>query len=425
VLGYKNVGDAKARQRVVDPDQAVLVLRIFTMASEGKGLLKICNILNGEGVVNPTGQSRGTEPKDAAKYWATSGIRAILHRRLYLGEAVYGQTKNARRGGKRIKLAGTNPIRIERPELRIISDELWASAHRVMSKRRAAYTRTNNGRLLNKPESGVDSRYLLGGFVFCGVCGARMTPVKRTGKRGRPSFGYMCRVHQQRGNVACSAKRSVPVRDLHEAVVAGLEQLLTPEKLDAVLRGLAREWADQHDSRDAQQAGLRADLFTVESELKNLTAAVASGAAVSTFLDGIREREARRQEIRARLTTLDEEAAAAGRASAADYLDGLRRICRDWKTLLKADPAQGRRVLRDLQIERVVVRQDEQSRWWYRLEGSLDKIVGIGGRDFAVTDSPFVVWADGDGETDDPADTADRHAEDSCPRGDSNTRHAV
>ena len=75
-------------------------------------------------------------------------------------------------------------------------------------------------------------------------------------------------------------------------------------------------------------------------------------------------------------------------------------------------------MLCDLRIDRVPVRQDDRGRWWYSLEGSLDKILGITGRDFAVTDTPFVQWSDEDfGETDDPADgPAEPYQEGSCPR---------
>jgi hypothetical protein len=52
---------------------------------------------------------------------------------------------------------GTNSVIVEKPELRIVSDELWSSAHRVMAKRRATYERQSNGRLLNKPETGIES----------------------------------------------------------------------------------------------------------------------------------------------------------------------------------------------------------------------------------------------------------------------------
>ena len=87
---------------------------------------------------------------------------------------------------------------------------------------------------------------------------------------------------------------------------------------------------------------------------------------------------------------------AEGRAGEGDYLDGLWKACTSWRKLLNADPVHGRRVLRDLRIDRVLVRQDDRGRWWYRLEGSLDTILGITGRDFAVTDEPFAAWSDED-----------------------------
>jgi len=69
-------------------------------------------------------------------------------------------------------------------------------------------------------------------------------------------------------------------------------------------------------SRYSQRgAGFEADLTTVEAELRNLTAALAGGAAVASVLDGIKEREARRRELRTRLEALDAEAHSAGRVS--------------------------------------------------------------------------------------------------------------
>src|SRR5439155_6683436 len=84
VLGYKNVGEAKHRQRVIDPEQAALVVRIFEMAAEGKGLMKIVKRLSAEGIPNPTGQVRtGKGAKAIASTWSISGIREVLRRELY------------------------------------------------------------------------------------------------------------------------------------------------------------------------------------------------------------------------------------------------------------------------------------------------------------------------------------------------------
>lgn len=98
VLGYRNVtveaGGKKSHViREVDPDQAEIVRRIFEMTAEGKGLLKIARALNSEGILNPTGQDRidrGGKQKPKGK-WATTGIRDVLRRELYIGKATYGR----------------------------------------------------------------------------------------------------------------------------------------------------------------------------------------------------------------------------------------------------------------------------------------------------------------------------------------------
>jgi DNA invertase Pin-like site-specific DNA recombinase len=54
VLGYRNVGPVKQRQRVVDPEEKALVVRIFEMSADGMGYLKIATTLNREGAKIPT-----------------------------------------------------------------------------------------------------------------------------------------------------------------------------------------------------------------------------------------------------------------------------------------------------------------------------------------------------------------------------------
>jgi site-specific DNA recombinase len=93
VLGYKNVGPVKQRQRVIDPEEAALVRRIFELSASGMRYLKIATTLNREGVKNPTGQDRGNATKRTDQFSA-SGIKAILACELYRGKLVYGRTRN-------------------------------------------------------------------------------------------------------------------------------------------------------------------------------------------------------------------------------------------------------------------------------------------------------------------------------------------
>jgi Recombinase zinc beta ribbon domain len=297
----------------------------------------------------------------------------------------------------------------------------------MLNKRRQIHQRGEGGRMRGKPETGAESQHLLGGFVQCGVCGGRMVAQKRTGKRGRPTWFYVCRLRRDRGPEACSASQGVRMVDLHEAVVTGLSSVLDPERLDQLLAALATEWAAQADAHAIQRAGIESDLRTVEGELRNLTAALAAGAAVPTVLDGIKEREARKRDLTGRLAALDADAAIAHKATRAEHLDALRSVCRDWKTLLRADAVRGRRVLRDLRIERVVARRDAEGRWVFRLEGDLSKLSGVEGRDYAVIDEAWARWSEPGDEllpSDDPADEpvgkpVEPVYERVCTRGDS------
>jgi site-specific DNA recombinase len=215
VLGYKTTGEAKKRVRVIDDVEAALVRRIFTLAAEGKGVLAIAKKLNDERVVNPTGQSRTftdarsgvVAPKNMQEQkvrWSPMGIRGVLGNSLYIGQQVYGKTAwcwgdaECSRLGATLK-SGAAPackrhkhkylvpesrwLTAERPDLRIVAQPLWDDVQARFSRSRALYKTRAGG---TKPEGGIESKYLLSGFLVCAKCGGRMMVTKRTSKRGRP-----------------------------------------------------------------------------------------------------------------------------------------------------------------------------------------------------------------------------------------------
>jgi hypothetical protein len=60
VYGYRNVevrsGDMRSHVILeIDPKQAAIVIRIFEMAAQGKGLVRIAKTLNGEGIPSLVG----------------------------------------------------------------------------------------------------------------------------------------------------------------------------------------------------------------------------------------------------------------------------------------------------------------------------------------------------------------------------------
>ena len=108
----------QGKRREVHEGEAVIVRRIFESYAAGVGIPRLVNQLNAEGVPGPRGGR-----------WSFSSLQRLLRNERLTGKAIWGQRRHERRPGSRQKV--TRPIprsewRIaERPELRIVSDELW------------------------------------------------------------------------------------------------------------------------------------------------------------------------------------------------------------------------------------------------------------------------------------------------------------
>src|SRR5262249_26678568 len=152
--------------REIHPEQAVVVSRIFQACAAGKGLVRIAKMLNTAGVPGPRGRS-----------WAPTAIREMLHRELYRGRVVWNKTKGVDRNGTKLKVDRPERewITTEAPALRIVDDALWTAAGARLDQSRRAYLRWTGGRLCGRPDTGIESRYLLTGFSACGVCGASLS----------------------------------------------------------------------------------------------------------------------------------------------------------------------------------------------------------------------------------------------------------
>src|SRR6266852_5083322 len=86
--GYDLVKVDKHVERRVNPDESAIVKRVFEMASEGVGNIRIVNALAKDHV-----------PAPGRKGWAKSVVNTMLANDLYRGVIVYGKTKSASRGG--------------------------------------------------------------------------------------------------------------------------------------------------------------------------------------------------------------------------------------------------------------------------------------------------------------------------------------
>lgn len=311
--------------------------------------MRIAKTLNDAKVPNPTGQHRKGSKK-VAKFWAATGVREVLRRELYRGQIVYGKTRWQDKGGTKVKadVPEAEWLVLSAPELRIVPEELWQAAHDRLRRSHRAYLRRNNGQLGGKPESGLESKYLLSGFLGCGACDGTMMVTKRTSQRGRPQLVYVFATHRTRGDAACPIKQALPATRIHEAVVwAFTRDILTRERLEYVIEQLLAA-ADQGDQLASRRESLTADLTRIEGELKRLGDAVAAGAAVQTLLDAIKAREQERADVKAKLEHLDGLAKASQSWDRDVYGGLLPAALKDWHALMEYCPQGGRQALRQL-----------------------------------------------------------------------------
>jgi len=457
VLGYRNVGEPKHRRREIDPDQAKLVVRIFKMAADGKGYLKIARTLNAARVKNPNGQDR-RNTKKRTDQWSTVGIREILRRELYCGRVTYGVKRNVVRDGGRKKTTGEKPVTIDRPDLRIIDDTLWRSAQQRMATTRETYT---GRRLTGKPGHGRESKHLLAGLLACGVCGGNLIYSRKTGQRGQPQSSYVCTTRRTRGAEACSNRHGVPVDGLTTALLEQMRlRFLNPAMLAALIEQERQAGKREPDDLVAERDGLTGDVARIGSDLARLAEAVASGAGdVQELVALMRSKRAARSNAEARIIELT------GQIDARTIEFDRRQWLRENRPVIDGmsadlfgkDTQAARRVFKQLLISPIVVnpqvREDGVIGFSFRCEASF---AGLSMGTWQRWDIPASARRNPHGlyapDTDDGPDTDDddvtvtadgsnpfdlrlanhllvgtvsRRVQNKCPRGDSNTRHAV
>jgi site-specific DNA recombinase len=152
------------------------------------GITRIAKTLNAEGVPPPRG----------GLGWAPSAIREILHRPLYRGEIVWNEYQKVERGGtkQRQRRKQEQLIKVDAPELRILSEEMWQQVQQRLQAKQAIYSKSsgqegNRNSLRGPALRDIESPYLLSGMARCGHCGG---PDRSPGSRLQQEEGPLLRV---------------------------------------------------------------------------------------------------------------------------------------------------------------------------------------------------------------------------------------
>lgn len=283
---------------VVIPEQAAIINRIYEMYCAGLGYSKITDVLNSEGIKPPT-------PTRRTKFqmWSWDSVWMILRNKKYIGISEWNRTQSSLDPETGREIARLRPIdewvRVEVPEWRIISDDLWNKVQDEIARRQRHGRHQEAGRHRTKSRK----PYLLSGFLYCGVCGSTIGITTGSGLDVR----YGCSNHRYRGRHACANSLTIR-RDSAENQV--LNWLSGDGASEVIERAVALA-KDEFRIKAATDANARVQMEEEHSRLKlqskNAAAAIAASGHefCGSLLEHLRELETRILTIEQQLLTID------------------------------------------------------------------------------------------------------------------------
>ena len=325
-FGYRSVGDDRGHTLEIDADAAEWVRWIFTRYAEGWSCQRIAAELNKLRVRSP----RETTWCVSALYGSPAKGSGVLNNELYVGRYIWNRSQWVKEPdtGKRQRI--DRPRQewqvIERPELRILSDELWQAARARMSKPRAQGG--SRGR-------SAAPRTLFSGLMRCGHCGGAVIAVD--------ARCYGCVARKDRGASVCvgmTARR----RDVDDRLLSVVkEELLDPAAIAEVKR-LVRELLSNAAADGAKRRqSMTARKSELDREIGNLVQAIAS-VGISPALQA---RLVAAEQERAELDQEDARRSEAPRG-VPNVVPQYKRVVMDLEEALARNTSRARAMLQDL-----------------------------------------------------------------------------
>ena len=260
-LGYRIVEaerrGAKIKKKLaIDPVEAELVRKIFTLYLEGDGS---SGPLGVKGVTTWLNDHGYRTRKSAA--FGIGALHAILTNRCYAtGKWPYG-VRNSRTGERHDP---ASIVEIEVPT--ILPLDLFEKVQTRLAQNNPKVTPP---RIVNGPT-------LLTGLATCATCGFGMTRSGTT-RRGRRYSYYSCAGCVLKGKSVCKG-RHVPMEKLDTLVIEGVtDKLLVPNRVEEILGGLISRAAAKDHAVEERRHQLEVEFAAVRTKLSRLYSAIEEG----------------------------------------------------------------------------------------------------------------------------------------------------
>ena len=194
--------------------------------------------------------------------------------------------------GRRIKRLRPESEWVSRdaPDLRIVSEDLWARVHGRFAVLRELWAREDCPGLLGQQRK----VYLFSGLLKCGVCGGSITLV--SGRWRTESQRYGCSMHCQRGDTVCANRLTIRRDRLESRLLEGLQTaVLREDAIDYAVLTMKMELERRFAELNEGLAKMRERKSQLEAEIARLVKAIADGNGMQSLTVAIGERE---QELR-------------------------------------------------------------------------------------------------------------------------------
>lgn len=294
-------------ERLIDKNEARIVLRIFKEYALGRSTRQIAADLTREGVPSP-GATRHKN-KAGRTTWHPQCIaggrhgRGILRNELYIGEIRWNVRSTILNPETQKKQKRCNPeerhIIVKNPELRIIQQELWDAAQKVR-KERAVRKFGPIGKPQRRPVIPRNNEHPLAGALRCGVCNGHMR-IAQSSRNGAPRAA--CASAHYRGT--CEHTRSFDMGVLLEDVSAKIDAILLSPKAIEEAMSTWQEERKQDRKKGSERANLERRRRILTTKIDRLLYAIAnSRRKPDELLKRISECDLERENVDMRLRLL-------------------------------------------------------------------------------------------------------------------------
>ncbi len=256
------ITNIKKQEIAIQPDEAEVVRKVFSLYNSGWGYKRIANYLTDHNIPTPRMkekervEARGDEykRKETKTAWSIITVQGILTNDFYIGTLRQHKYKRKKINGTDVKVNPDENYVFENHHEPIIDNRTWLLAQDMLKQR----TTVSCYRGIKK----YDNVY--SGFMFCGDCGSPMFSMSR--KDLAPA--YTCGTYHKRGKDACTSHHTRV--DMLDAIVKQYVRKVRDNSSDMIkkLESSIKSEATELKENESTISLLERHLSDAKAELK-------------------------------------------------------------------------------------------------------------------------------------------------------------